>query len=117
MPESSPVVSGRFPDGVVEIGRAFAESAVKLGGDEARLALHESSIVLPSLEKGLLVRFIQRDHIHQHDGAGLDCDLTFEREGGVERAQQRHVGAPFLLGCMMSIWYDAMSHIDILMSI
>ena len=88
MPECSPVVSGRFPDGIVEIRRAFAKSSVKLGGDEARLALHESSVVLPSLEKGLLVRFIEHDHIHQHYGAGLDCDLTFEREGGVERAQQ-----------------------------
>jgi hypothetical protein len=37
MPECSPVVSGRFPDGIVEIRRAFAKSAVKLGGDEARL--------------------------------------------------------------------------------
>jgi hypothetical protein len=57
MPECSPVVSGRFPDGIVEIRRAFAKSSVKLGGDEARLALHENSVVLPSLEKGLLVRF------------------------------------------------------------
>jgi hypothetical protein len=88
MAECSPVASGRFPDRIIEIRRAFAESAVKLGGDEARLALHESSVVLPSLEKGLLVRFIERDHIHQHDGAGLDCDLAFDREGGVERAQQ-----------------------------
>jgi hypothetical protein len=50
MPECSPVVSGRFPDGIVEISRAFAKSSVKLGGDEARLALHENSVVLPSLE-------------------------------------------------------------------
>jgi len=78
----------RFPDCIIEICRAFAKSAVKLGGDEARLALHESSVVLPNLEKGLLVRFIEREHIHQHDGAGLDCDLAFDREGGVERAQQ-----------------------------
>jgi hypothetical protein len=48
MAECSPVVSGRFPDGIIEIRRAFAESAVKLGGDEARLALHESSVVLPA---------------------------------------------------------------------
>jgi hypothetical protein len=60
MPECSPVVNGRFPDGIVEIRRAFAKSSVKLGGDEARLAPHESSVVLPSLEKGLLVRFIER---------------------------------------------------------
>jgi hypothetical protein len=86
MAECSPVVSGRFPDGIVEICRAFAESAVKLGGDEARLALHELSVVLPSPKKGLLVRFIERDNIHQHDGAGLDCDLTFEREEGQEGA-------------------------------
>src|SRR5260370_39387458 len=89
MAERSPEASGRFPDRIIEIRRAFAESAVKLGGDEARLALHESSVVLPNLEKGLLVRFIEREYIHQHDGAGLDCDLAFDREGGVVRAQQR----------------------------
>src|SRR5215468_3390779 len=93
MAECSPEVSGRFPDCIIEIRRAFAESAVKLGGDEARLALHESGVVLPSLEKGLLVGVIEREHIHQHDGAGLDRDLAFDREGGIERAQQQHGGS------------------------
>jgi hypothetical protein len=41
---------------------------VKLGGDEARLAFHEGRVVLPGLEKGLLVRFIESEHVHQHDG-------------------------------------------------
>jgi hypothetical protein len=86
MPERSPVVSGRFPDGIVEIRRAVAESPMKLCGDKARLALHERSVVLPGLEKGLLVRFVERNHIYQHDGSGLDCDLAFDREGGVKRA-------------------------------
>jgi hypothetical protein len=42
------VISAEFPHCIIEIRRAFAESAVKLGGDEARLALHESSVVLPA---------------------------------------------------------------------
>jgi len=92
--------------GPVEVRRAFADRAVKLGRDEARLALHEDRIVHPGFEKGLLVRLIEREHIHQHDGAGIDRDLTFDRESGVKRAQQRHERLPFQFGCMVSIWYD-----------
>ena len=63
---------------------------MKLGGDEARLAHHEGRVVLPGLEEGLLVRFVEGEHVHQNDGAGLDRDLALDREGGVERAQRRH---------------------------
>ena len=49
MPECSPVVSGRFPDGIVEIRRAFAQSSVKMGGDEARLALLQRHTKLGTL--------------------------------------------------------------------
>ena len=98
MRECGPELGGRLPDRIVEVRWAFADRAVKLGGDEARLALHENGIVLPGFEKGLLVRFVERKHVHQHDGAGIDRDLTFDREGGVERAQQRHDMVPY------SIW-------------
>ena len=46
MAERSPVVSGRFPDGIVEIRRAFAKSSVKLGGDEASMKAASSCQVL-----------------------------------------------------------------------
>src|SRR5215470_2846134 len=101
MGECGPELGGRLPDRIVEVRWAFTDRAVKLGGDEARLALHEDGIVLPSFEKGLLVRFIERKHVHQHDGAAIDRDLTFDREGRVERAEQRHDMVPY------SIWlYD-----------
>ena len=58
---------GRFPDRIVQIGRAFADRAMKLGGDEARLPLHENGIVLPDFEKGRFVCFIERKDVHQHD--------------------------------------------------
>src|SRR5262252_1449456 len=99
MRECRPEISGRLPDSIVEVRRAVADRAVKLGGDEARLAFHEDRIVRPGFEKGLLVRFIEREHIYQHDGAGIDRDLTFDRESGVERAQQRHHKVPY------SIWF------------
>src|SRR5215831_12077752 len=98
MRECGPELGGRLPDRIVEVRWTFADRAVKLGGDEARLALHEDGIVLPSFEKGLLVGFIQRKHVHQYDGAGIDRDLTFDREGGVERAQRQNE-VPY------SIWF------------
>ncbi len=61
---------------------------MKLGRDEARLAFHKGGVVLPDLEKGLLIRFVERKHIHQDHGAGVDCDLTVDGECGVERTQQ-----------------------------
>ena len=60
---------------------------------------HEDGIVVPGFEKGLLVRFIEREHVHQHDGAPIDRDLTFDREGGVERAQQRHDMVNLVVWC------------------
>src|SRR5262249_1183762 len=97
MRECGPEISGRLPDRVIQIGRAFADRAVKLGGDEAWLMLHERRIVLPCFEKGLLIRFVEREHAEQHHGAGIDRDLTFDRENGVEGAQQRHE-------TLLSIW-------------
>src|SRR5215831_17865276 len=95
MRECGPEISGRLPDRIVQIGGSFADRAMKLGGDEARLVLHESRIVLPGLEKGLLIRFIEDEQVHQYGGASLDRDLAFDRESRVERAQQRHGGLPF----------------------
>jgi len=89
-----PELGGRLPNRIVEIRWAFTDRAVKLGGYEARLALHEDSIILPRFENVLLVRSIERKRVHQHDGAAIDRDLTFDREGGVERAQQRHDMVP-----------------------
>ena len=97
MRKCRPEIGRRLPDRIVQIGRAFANRAVKPGGDEARLTLHELRVILPGLEKFLLVRLFQYEHIHQHDGRDIDCDLTFDREGGVERAQQRHE-------TLLSIW-------------
>jgi len=51
MRECSAEVSGRRPDCVIEISRAFADRPVKPGGDEAGLALHEDRVVLPGFEK------------------------------------------------------------------
>src|SRR4029077_12722712 len=98
MPECSPVVSGRFPDGIVEIRRAFAKSSVKLGGDEARLALHESSVVLPSLEKGLLVRFIERDHIPARRGRP-------RLRSGVRSGRRGQEGAAMTCKASFSTWF------------
>ncbi len=52
---------------------------MKLGGDEARLAHREGRVVLPGLEEGLLVRFVEGEHVHEHDGTGLDRDLALDR--------------------------------------
>src|SRR5260221_8225108 len=90
MRECCPEVSGRFPDRIVQVSRALADRAVKLGRDEARLPLREQRIVLPGLEKALLVRAIERKDIHQHDRGGFECDLTFDWKGRVQGAQQRH---------------------------
>jgi hypothetical protein len=90
MRECSPEIGGRFPDGIVEIRRAFPDGAVKLCGDEARLPLHEQRVFLPGLEEGLLVRFIEHEDVHQHDRGGIDCKLTFDREDRVQWAHQRH---------------------------
>jgi hypothetical protein len=59
--ERIPEVSGRFPDRIVQIRRAFTDGAVKLGGDEARVPLHEGSVLLPSFQEGLLVGLVERE--------------------------------------------------------
>ena len=90
MRERSLEGGGQFPDRIVQIGRAFADRAVKLGRDEARLPLHEVRVVLPSLEEGLLVGLIEREDVHEHDGGGIEGELTFDWESRVQGAQQRH---------------------------
>src|SRR5579871_2036278 len=45
-----------LPYGVVEVGRGLTDGAVKLSGDEARLALHEGGAGQPRLEERLFVR-------------------------------------------------------------
>ena len=105
MRERSPELCGRFPDGVVQIGRAVADRTVKLGRDEARLLLHERRIVLPGLEEGRLVRLVERENVHQHDGGGIERELTLDGEGRVQWSHQRHDKAP-TVGCLMSMWYD-----------
>ena len=57
-------VTRRLPDGVVQIGRAVADGAVKLSRDEARLAFHERRVVLAGLEKARLISPVQREQIH-----------------------------------------------------
>ena len=92
----------RFPDRVVQIGRTFTDGAVKLGGDEARLLPHEGSIILPCLKEGWLVRWGEREHVHQHDGTGVDRDLAFDREGG-SRGRNNGMTISVQFGNMMSI--------------
>lgn len=82
MRECGPKISGRLPDPIVQIRWAFADRTVELGGDEARLPLHEGGVVLPDLEKGLLVRLIERKRTHQYDRAGVDGDLTLDWKAG-----------------------------------
>src|SRR5208282_862917 len=81
---------GRLPDGGVEIGRALADRAMKLSRDEAWLPLHKLRVVPPCLKKGRLVRLIEHEDVHEHDGRGVDRKLTFDRESGIQRAQGRH---------------------------
>src|SRR5439155_14833298 len=92
MRERSPEVCGGFPDGVVQISRAFTNRAVKLGRDEAWLPFHEVRIGLPGLEEGLFVRLVEREDVQQHDGGGIDRDLSVDREGGIKWAHERHDG-------------------------
>jgi hypothetical protein len=54
---------------------------MKLGGDEARLSLHDFCIVLPRSKEGLLIGLVEREDIHQHDRASFDRELTLDREG------------------------------------
>src|SRR6516165_2127117 len=90
MAECGAETPGGFPDRVVQVGGAFADRAVELGGDEARLALHEGCIILPNLEESLLVLLAKGERVHEHHGASVDRDLAFDRERGIQRAQQRH---------------------------
>lgn len=55
MRECSAEIGHCVPHGVVEIGGAFANRTVELGGDEAGLLLHKVGIVLPGFEEVLLV--------------------------------------------------------------
>src|SRR5579871_2503490 len=117
MGEGGAEVGGRLPDRVIQISRAVADRAVKLGGDEARLALHEGGVVLPDFEKARLVGCIQREYVHQHDGARIDADLAIDRKGRIKRAKQGHDNAP-------DIWFHSTNVVprhymtlDIMMSI
>jgi len=75
----------------------------------SQLRLHEISVVLPNLEKALLVRLIGGTH-SPHDGAGLELDLSV-RIGGKDGRE----GAA-LLRVPLSTWVHevglvhAMSH-------
>ena len=73
---------------------------MKLGRDEARLLFHECRIVLPGLEEDGLVGLIEGEDVHEHDRAGLDRDLTFDRKSGIKWAHERHDGSFSLW------WYD-----------
>jgi hypothetical protein len=59
---------------------------MKLSRDEAWLPLHELRVVPPSLKKGRLVRLVEHEDVHEHDGRGVDRKLTFDRESGIQRA-------------------------------
>jgi hypothetical protein len=57
-----------------DVSRA-SERGLDLADQGPRYLPRQPSVgfsLIASLEKGLLVRFIERDHIHQHDGAALD---------------------------------------------
>jgi hypothetical protein len=75
---------------------------MKLGGDEARLPLHEFSVVPPCLEKGRLVRLVEQKHAHKHDRRGVDRKLALNRE---RRVQRTYSGMRRSFGSMMSICY------------
>src|SRR5258708_2066589 len=110
MRERSPEVCGRFPDRIVQISRAFADRAVKLCRDETRLPFHEVGIDLPGPEEGWFVRLVEREHVHQHDGGGIDRDLTVDREGRIKWAHERHdrLRSCWLYGVKLIRWRHSM---------
>ena len=55
---------------------------MKLGRDEARLALHENGVGLPDLQERGFIRLVEREDIDEDDGSGLDGELTVDREDG-----------------------------------
>jgi len=90
MRECGPKLGGRLPDRIVEVRWAFADRPVKLGGDEAWLALHEDGIVRQALRNVRSSALSSVNTFTSTTGLELIADLPFDREGGVERAQQRH---------------------------
>jgi len=90
MGERGPERAGRLPDGIVEIGRALADRAMKLGRDKTRLTLHKLRVVPPNLKEGRLVRLIEGEDIHEHHGRGVDRNLALDRKSGVQWTQKRH---------------------------
>src|SRR6201982_3131126 len=68
MREGGAVKGRRFPNCVVQIGRAVPDGAVKLRRDEPWLPLHESRVVLPGLEETWLIGFVHHDQVHEDDG-------------------------------------------------
>lgn len=111
MRECGPEIGGRRPDCIIEVRRALPNRLMELSRDEAGLALYECRIVLPDIEKVLLVRFVERKHVHQHDRAGFDCDLTLNRKRG-SKGRNSDMMAPLELdvpcryGIMMSYYID-----------
>lgn len=63
---------------------------MKLCRNEAGLLLHKRRIVLPDLEKDLLIGLIQCEDVDQYNGGGVRGELTFDRERRVKWAQLRH---------------------------
>src|SRR5579883_2388158 len=98
MRERGPEICNRFPDRIIEVSRAFADGAVKLGRNETRLSLHKASIVLPSLEECLFVRSIECEQVREDDRSGCYHELAFDGEGRVQWTQQRH-------DALRSIWF------------
>ncbi|MBB3160302.1 hypothetical protein FHS25_000734 [Rhizobium laguerreae] len=90
MRECRPEIGGRFPDGIIEISRTFADGAMHLGRDKARLPFHEGRIGLPGIKEGLLIGLVEREEVDEDDRGGIDRDLAIDREGRVHRAHERH---------------------------
>ena len=94
---------GRLPDCVVQISRAVADSAVKLGRDKTRLPLHERRVVLPDAEEDFLVGLVERENVDEHDRRDIEADLPLDRESGIKWGSSDMVGS-FPYGAIVSIW-------------
>ena len=99
-----------LPYRIVQVGRAIADGAMKLGRDETRLALHELGIVFPCRQKGRLISSIQREHVDEDHGFSLDAELLLDGELLIHGLQERHAGFRSIrrLGAfkLMARWHE-----------
>src|SRR5436305_1613228 len=103
MSERSAKIRRRFPDCVVEIGRARADRAVQLDRNAAPLPLHELCIIGPGTEERLLVSPVEGKDVHQHDRRSVKLQLAFDGEGRIEWAHKGHDKLRRLVQCDMMV--------------